>query len=231
MLTKLIANLLAASLTLIAGLLTLAVLLVCPKLYAQRAVFWAQNVSSTPACGAIGTPCTDNFIGSGALNSPWQTSLSGWSAYATGAISRSSSFAVGSGAFDTSVAIYNGGSMASNQFSQVTLTALGAGVGAGLCVRCTTGGNGYVWGATASLVSCSAGSCTYLTSCSYTPAAGQVLKLGISGTTITCYVNGASVGSISDSTYSSGSPGIVIQNNSAGGTSGVELSTWSGGSQ
>lgn len=49
------------------------------------------------------------------------------------------------------------------------------------------------------------------------PATGDVMKADIVGTTITVYLNGAVVGSVSDSTWATGNPGIGFYSDDASG--------------
>jgi hypothetical protein len=57
-----------------------------------------------------------------------------------------------------------------------------------------------------------------------TCSTGDTMKLEISGTTLTGYINGVSVGTASDSSLSTGNPGIWSFDDS-----GQELNDWEGG--
>jgi uncharacterized protein YjdB len=54
-------------------------------------------------------------------------------------------------------------------------------------------------------------------------ATGDVIKIGVVGTTVTCYKNGVALGSITDSSLPGGSPGVGVYGNA------VRIDDWAGG--
>jgi len=82
-------------------------------------------------------------------------------------------------------------------------------------VRASSGGNGYgvyVNATNVLILSLTAGSGSIIGSTTCTSVSGNVYKIDMQGTTITVYQNGTSCGSATDSTYSSGLPGLFIDN-------------------
>jgi uncharacterized protein YjdB len=55
-------------------------------------------------------------------------------------------------------------------------------------------------------------------------ATGDIIKISVVGTTITCYKNGVSLGTVTDASLSSGSPGVGVYGNT------VTVDDWEGGS-
>lgn len=128
-----------------------------------------------------------------------------------------------------SLEYYTGATFASNQYSQATSLNGPSAVFSGLAIR-WSGNSGYfvqidmTSGTNTSYFQrWDSGSQTTVGSFSYAYAQNDVWKLEASGNTITFYVNGVSKGSITDSTYSSGSPGIWFYHNV------IYLDDWSGG--
>jgi hypothetical protein len=60
---------------------------------------------------------------------------------------------------------------------------------------------------------------------SVTFGSGDTLGLGISGTTLTAYKNGSSIGTVNDTTYTGGQPGLAYE---FGGSNGTLVSSWTG---
>lgn len=120
-----------------------------------------------------------------------------------------------------SIAFYNVGTWADDQTSKAILTLDGTSY-AGVSVRASgTGGssNGYVFltnGAFTGLYKVSGGVFSLLTSSFSHPASGSDVKLGIVGTTLTAYDDGASIGGTSDATHASGEPGLYAFDSGTG---------------
>jgi hypothetical protein len=213
--------------------LTLAVLILQCLAFGQVTMAPNTTVSANTSAGyTIASSCggTDSFSGSGALSGCWASPVAGFAAVPS-TITQASGVAVEAASFNGGVALYNGATASNDQYSQIIVSALPAGDQTGVCVRASTTGNGYCWGISSMGVAttCTAGVCSYAASCT-SPTVGQTMKLDVQGTTITCYVNGSSVGSFSDSTYASGYPAIVINDgSSAGGASGGEISSFATG--
>ena len=111
-------------------------------------------------------------------------------------------------------AYYSGATWGNDQSAQATLAALnGSTEYAGVTVR-MSGSGGY------GLITDGSGANTIFTiwtgssvaqlgsSLGVTWVVGDVIKLGIVGTTLTAYKNGTSIGTITDSTFASGAPGV-----------------------
>jgi len=124
----------------------------------------------------------------------------------------------------------------SNQWSEVTVTALTGGgtgrVGAGVRRTATTMlGTGYVcWEdtSTAQIGRISTTTETNLGNTAVTGVAGDVIRCEVSGSTITMYRNGASILSATDSNFTSGQPSLYLLTS---GVPGITESgdNWSGG--
>lgn len=126
---------------------------------------------------------------------------------------------------------YSGVSWTANQSSEgkVTVVEITAGNGVGVAVRCSTSARTYYrlvinsdgeW-KVAKMV---AGVYTVLTSGTATYSVGAVLKLTVSGTTLTSVYNGVQIGSTTDSAISSGSPGIMMSSTIISGS----VDDWTG---
>lgn len=125
----------------------------------------------------------------------------------------------------------------SDHSAEVTFGTIGNGDWGAAAVRLSaaSSGQGYVAyyrpeGSNVSLYKLTAGtvggSGTFILNiASITFALGDKLKLGCVGTTLTVYKNGASIGSVTDATYTTGQPGIAysFQNNNI-----TVLTAWTG---
>lgn len=171
----------------------------------------AQNVS-------------DNFNrADGGLGANWTTFIN--------ALTISSNTVVG-----TTSSVYNGGfysavAFSNDQFSEATVTTFTqAYPGLGIRLSAAGGGRGYVviFDAGAVYVErfASGANQADIASFSASLVAGDVIRAEMTSTTITVKLNGASLGTITDSNYADGSPGIVLLDN---GASGRALDNWSGG--
>lgn len=112
---------------------------------------------------------------------------------------------------------YSGVTWSDNQSSEVevTLTGVDSGAGLGVIVRCASGARTYYrlvinalggW----TLGKNEGGSFSSLASGTTTYSAGAILKLSAIGTTITSTYNGTQLDSRTDTSISSGSPGISL---------------------
>jgi hypothetical protein len=117
------------------------------------------------------------------------------------------------------LARWTAGSFNDNQYAEITLSALTSDGHIGVTVRSQEGAfSGY--GAYASsqevkIMEWNAGTpTTHYTGAAYSP--GDVLRLEISGTTLTLKKNGSMVTTVSDSTYSTGRPGLSGYSNLTG---------------
>lgn len=174
---------------------------------------------------------SDSFSGTGSLSSNWTSPVSGFTGVFVHEIAQAAGVAVDNYAWSYGAALYSGTTFPNDQYAQVTVQSIGPDSGVpGICVRATVSGNGYCWGwaSPSGVAIVQAGVSTYATSCT-APTAGQTMKLGVHGSTVTCYVNGVEVGSFTDTTLTSGSPAILISNGSTSGTSGTTLSNFSAG--
>lgn len=127
------------------------------------------------------------------------------------------------------------GTWPANQYSEV---AMGADPSSsnflGPAVRMGNGLNGYMAevtgpinaGTTIHIVAYVGGTSTTLTTIGVTINTGDLVRIRAQGTTITVSVNGTDIGNVTDSTVTSGAPGIFINNGSSGLGS---VTSWSGG--
>ncbi|OGI65149.1 hypothetical protein A3A95_04190 [Candidatus Nomurabacteria bacterium RIFCSPLOWO2_01_FULL_39_18] len=130
----------------------------------------------------------------------------------------SSAFAINTNAIHSNasatdtMAKWNIGSFNDNQYIEITLGALASGgyIGGGVRLQSDQSGYGaYSDSNTAvKIIEWNAGTpTTHYTGTAFSP--GDVLRLEISGTNLTLKQNGTTVTNVSDSTYSSGRPGLV----------------------
>jgi len=171
----------------------------------------------SPSCGT-GTapppatyPAVDTFSGSGALSSNWTNTTSAGQGYVS--LAQNSSTVVPSVSGQQGLAAYTGISFTNNQYAQaVFVTHSSSGGSTGVCVRMNVAGSGVCyladWGMTYALANGagihSIGACPI-------PASGDTIQLLVVGTTYTCtdVTTGVSA-SATDTTYSSGSPAILV---------------------
>lgn len=185
---------------------------------------YANTSPASTTTLAAGGGVSDSFTTPGALNGNWTTPIgTSQSVYIVRAGEAGSD-----GYGYEACASYTGTSFSDDQWAQVTLTKSNESCRSGPCVRMSsTSGNGYcVVASSASadttLAVITAGSfASSLESCGYlTFAINDVIKLSVTGTSFTIYKNGDSVGTCTDSTYSTGKPGVYI-NNTAAETAGL----------
>lgn len=139
-------------------------------------------------------------------------------------------------ASDDCAAFWNAASFAANQFAQGTITAIAADSFAiGVAVRCNTSAVAsfyfaYAYRNVSPNVDVEIGKYVSGTYTSLTTTTGwvvnDVLRLEISGTTLTLKRNGSTLTTTSDSSLSSGSPGISGYGSSSAN---AKLDNWSGG--
>jgi hypothetical protein len=159
-----------------------------------------------------GLPVTDAFSGSGALSSNWTNTTSTAETYVTAA--QASGTVVPSVSGQHSLATYTGVTFPTNQYAQVVfVTHSSAGGSTGPCVHMSTTGNGYCYLGDEGIVyllTNGTGSNGVVAGCPI-PASGDTIKLSVVGTTFTCtdVTTGISA-SATDSTYSAGNPGMLL---------------------
>ncbi|HTL39673.1 MAG TPA: LamG-like jellyroll fold domain-containing protein, partial [Methylomirabilota bacterium] len=122
-------------------------------------------------------------------------------------------------AVNTSMAQWTAGTFNDNQYSQITIAALTASNWIGTAVRTQGSGlNAYIANITSGgnyeIDKIVNGSGTLLASGNTAVQAGDILRLEISGTTLTIKLNGTTLTQTSDSTFSTGRPGIEFYGNS-----------------
>lgn len=137
---------------------------------------------------------------------------------------------------NTNYQYYNGGiSWPNDQYSQVQLTTnvANSGTSSGCMVRISATTATFY---TASIINGNlvlskvvAGSFTSLATVSYSFTNGDVMLFQVVGTTLSCYMNGVLKTTTTDSSITSGFPGIFMQTNT-GTTGNVNSDNWSGGS-
>jgi hypothetical protein len=139
---------------------------------------------------------------------------------------------VGNGGATIQLMYYNF-AFAGDHYSQATLggsdlTAVATYAGVAVRIQ-ASGQSAYVYGIIAGAGSykiqkINSGTFTALQTCSGTPTVGDVLKLSVSGTSLTGTVNGGSTCSATDSDHSGGKAGLFGYN----GSSAFTLDDWSG---
>ena len=173
----------------------------------------------TPACQAA-TTCgsflalsdlvADSFTRADAssLGTNW-TTMASWTAPHIASNAAVNNTAATSYAF----AYYNAQTFSADQFSQATLSASPTGYN-GVGVRVAVGDNGYWFDCTtgtALLIKRVTGAQSNLVSAGFTTCAtNDVMRIEAVGTQITAYKNGVQVATASDSSLTSGTPGIEV---------------------
>lgn len=159
---------------------------------------------------------TDDFErGDGGLGGNW-TAISGSSAL----VIESGKVRAGA-ATDLEIVRYTGSSFVNDQTASITLSGadnyflvcarLQSGTFSGYCAEGGVGGSIFF------IRVCTAGSCSDLESLTLGSAVqvGDIVKVQVTGTTVSAYINGSQVGSNhTDSTYSSGNPGFGFYDSS-----------------
>lgn len=174
-------------------------------------------------------PATDNFAGvNGTLLTVYSAS---WTAMRNNFVIQTNATCP-NGSFDDCACGWTADTFANDQYSQAVVAAVdgAAQVSAGVCVRATAA-NYYAFYCTTgarALVKIVAGSKTVLGSDAVTCSVNDVLKLVIAGTTLTAYVNGVSVFSVTDTSLASGSAGVAGIGHFSASTA-QRVTTWEGG--
>ncbi len=114
---------------------------------------------------------------------------------------------------DYSSAYWNATSISNNQFAEITFNAVSTPfLGVGVRLQSGAAINGYILYAEGSnifLDKMETNNPTRLITGSSGVTTGDVLRLEANGTTLTAKKNGVTIGTVTDSTYSSGSPGLA----------------------
>ena len=159
-----------------------------------------------------GTQVTDNFNrADGSLGANWTvTGTATWSV-----VSNKAQTTTVAGYTNAS---YTGSAFANDQYAQARIIAFTGGGKAGVGVRMNSvNTDGYFCestGAAAQMIKIVSGSQSNLVTLSVFPGAGDTIKIGVIGTAVTCYNNGAPIGSVTDSSLTTGSAGIQGVNSS-----------------
>lgn len=175
-------------------------------------------------------PATDSFTGTnGTLLTVY--SPTNWGAIKNNMVINTNAAAPGS-FFDRCACAWIADTFNNDQYSQAVLSAIDASgtVSAGVCAR-GTGSNYYAFTVTTGareLLAFVAGSPTVLASDTVTCSVSDVLKLVCAGTTITAYINGVSVFSVTDSNLTSGSAGVASVGHFSGSVA-SRVDNWEGG--
>jgi hypothetical protein len=175
----------------------------------------------SPSCGAGTTPvapspasypAADTFSGYGALSANWTNTTSADQGYVP--LSQSGGTVALSVLGQQGLAIYTGTSFTSDQYAQAKFVTHSSAAGStGVCVRMDAAGSGVCylgdWGLIYALAN-GAGTHRIASGCPV-PASGDTIQLLVVGTTYTCtdVTTGVST-SATDTTYSTGSPAILV---------------------
>lgn len=166
---------------------------------------------------------TDNFTASNG------TQLTGYSANWSLGNALASDFVIDTNAvrspFNRGLALHayrNDGSFANDQYAEAKIVQVGsASQYMGVCVRAGDGDcYGFIVDATYYYVYrlVSYGAYTTLAEGALSVTTGAIIRLEVSGTTLTAKCNGSTVATINDSTFSSGRPGIAANGGASSGT-------------
>jgi hypothetical protein len=154
-------------------------------------------------------PATDAFGGSGALSADWTNTTS--SAYVS--LIQASGTVVPSVSAKQGLAIYSGLAFTNDQYSQVKFVSHTSSTDStGPCVRMSAAASGVCWIAdSAKIYVLTAGSGVRSVVTCPLPASGDTLQLSVVGSTYTCTdVTSGLYATGTDTTYTSGSPGILV---------------------
>jgi hypothetical protein len=159
-------------------------------------------------------PVTDTFSGTGALSSNWtNTTASGSYGYVP--LAQAGGTVVTSRSGYWGLATYTGVTFTNDQYSQVKFVYHTSGLATmatGPCVRMNTAGNGICYFPDQGQMRVLNGGTetTIIVSCPVA-AAGDTVKLSVTGTTYTCTdITTGATASGTNSAYSTGNPGILI---------------------
>ena len=153
---------------------------------------------------------SDNFNrANGGLGSSWTDQQS------TQAITSNAAF--GGNAAGYASSFYNAAPFSNDQTSQVKIVSSFNYVAAAVRMSGTAGAtNWYAFFSHGVLQKMVAGVVGADLGTSAAAAVGDTIKLTVVGTTLTCYINGVSVISVTDTSFASGSPGIAWYQTAAG---------------
>jgi uncharacterized protein YjdB len=182
---------------------------------------------------AVTTSYTEAFTGTpGALSGSWtQQRTSGTinrngSGSGVGSVNAKDLFAFWSAnAFDNdqySQVRIAGGLSNGSQYVTITARASGRGDAAYNAYLCYT--DGLAGAGHTEVAKNINGTQITLRSFATTFATGDVIKIGVVGTSVTCYKNGVAIGSVTDAALPGGSPGVGVYGNT------VTIDDWEGGS-
>lgn len=161
-------------------------------------------------------PASDTFTGTNnnPLSGSWTTLAGGWKIFHNAAEATAAGL---------NAAMWNADSFGADQYSQAAITSSGGAWGGGVAVRLAAT-RGYYCQINSTLTDIeirrmdAAASSTLLTTISgLTIADGDVIRLEVSGSTLTLKQNGTTRGTTSDGTYASGSAGLFSQNANGAG--------------
>lgn len=165
--------------------------------------------------GGGGTSSTDNFNRSDAnpISSPMSDGTSTWTSGPSGW----DNIKILSGKATGVDGNWDAGFVATPSFSadQTCTITIGTGTDVGAGVRMNTStGQGYalIPNGTSTLVLYKAPAFSSIGSFSVSLANGDTIALKVAGSTLTAYHNSTSLGTVTDTTYSSGQPFIALQN-------------------
>jgi hypothetical protein len=188
---------------------------------ASRAQTLPDVSGVVPVTGYVNSAYDNATRANGAIGANWTIS--------TGGLNVAGNALQGGTASVHNVGFWSANSFSSfGQFAEVTVTSLNGTtdfIGPMVMVSGTTGYNCIENSANIFLQRYSAGTGTNLTSTAITGAPGDVLRLEMvePGGALTCYRNGVSILTASDTTFTSGSPGLDMFDNVA------TSKNWSGG--
>jgi len=177
------------------------------------------DVSGVVAVSGYANSAYDNFNRSnGAIGSNYTVT--------NGGINVASNVIQGT-ATGNNVAFWNANSFFTDQFAEATVTSLnGTTDFIGPSVRVSPGSNWYSCFENSTTVFIQkevSGAFNNITNAASTGAAGDILRLEVQGNALTCYKNGAVILTATDSSLSSGSPGVQLAGNVA------TLDNWTAG--
>lgn len=190
--------------------------------FARAQISWAELEVRDPSSTSSDPFTNSNGTGLAAHNSYWTVH--------GGTFTIQSNELEASNSGSDSWATY-AGTFSDDQYAQcVASSTIVDGTFIGLIVRGNTSGTktyyAFNWDSdSAFFYKYVAGVYTSLATPSSYPVAGDTVKLQIVGTTLTAYINGVSVASVTDASIASGNPGVTGYN-----TAGTRLDTWSAAS-
>ncbi len=158
-------------------------------------------------------PATDNFSGSGLLSTNWTDIASSNTGYVL--LTRSAGTVIPSVAAQQGLAIYTGATFNNDQYAQVKFVTHvdGSGSSTGPCVHMSLTGSGvcYLADVGQMYLMQNGGGLGNIDSGCPIPATGDTIQISVTGSTYTCtdVTTGAS-SSIANTTYTSGSPAILV---------------------